>query len=267
MKKYYEPERVKQEVPTEALSDEVRALYLRPGQLIAAQERLPVAYLPMGTLEWHGRHNPLGVDTIKAERLCIETARSIGGVVMPAVPFAADAVLEDQYGKGVGMDAYAGFLLPGSFYQIDFSLLKSWLINACTRYLARGFEMVVMVSGHNPPMQQNLMDDVCYHFKSNEGAEPVVATMEYAVIDKKDPRRHSDHAGGYETSMMLYLEGNRVNLQANEGMERRELSVGSNPRLPLSEASCEAGGERFALQVEGLSRYVLQRIERLREHI
>ena len=44
------------------------------------RERCPVAYLPLGTLEWHGLHNPVGLDALKAHALAVRCARSGGGV-------------------------------------------------------------------------------------------------------------------------------------------------------------------------------------------
>jgi len=261
MNKLYEPERVREAVPAEPVPQEVRAQFLRPGELLAIQEKSPVAFQPVGTLEWHGRQNPIGCDAIKAERLAIETARKIGGVVMPAVYFAADAYRDTGKGYGLGMDPEAGFQLPGSFYQIDTDLLKQFMLNACRNYLARGFKLVVIVSGHNPPIQQNLFDEICYILKTADGKEPVFFTMEYTTIEKGNPKRSSDHAGGYETSMMLFLNGERVNLKANEGQKEPDLAIYSD--FPVSQATAEEGRLRFNLQVEGLARLVRDRLKRL----
>ena len=44
----------------------VRYERLRPAQIVARREACPVAYLPIGTIEWHGEHNPVGLDTSSA---------------------------------------------------------------------------------------------------------------------------------------------------------------------------------------------------------
>ena len=46
---------------------------------------MPVAWLPTGTFEWHSFHLPLGFDGVKAEALCVEAARAIGGFVLPTM--------------------------------------------------------------------------------------------------------------------------------------------------------------------------------------
>jgi len=265
MKKYYEPEMVKRHVPPEPIPGEVRVQYLRPGELLSILDAFPVAYQPVGTLEWHGRQNPLGCDALKAEALCVEAAKISGGAVMPAIYFSTDSMRDLGYGMGGGMDAAAGFQLPGSFYKMREALLIDFYKAACENYLSRGFKLVIIVSGHNALAQQYLFDGLCYDMKSPEGAEPVCFTMEYAVLEKGDPRRHSDHAGHYETSMMMYLHGGRVSPRANDGCEIPELAVHTNKNL--ADASAEEGEAYFRLQVEGLSRFAKMKYGNLAEKL
>ncbi len=56
---------------------------LRPGQIVARRRECPVAYLPIGTIEWHGVHNPVGLDTLKIHALLCKCAKEIGGLVFP----------------------------------------------------------------------------------------------------------------------------------------------------------------------------------------
>jgi creatinine amidohydrolase len=259
MKKYYQPEIVNEMVPLEPVPEEVRVQYLRPGELLNILETFPVAYQPIGTLEWHGRQNPLGCDAVKAERLCIEAAKRAGGAVMPPIFFAADAYRDLGHGMGCGMDAKAGFMLPGSFYKMPDVLLKSFMKKACSNYLDRGFKLVIIVSGHNAIAQQFLFDELCYELKSPEGVEPVCFTMEFAVLEKGDLRRHSDHAGHYETSMMMHLATDRVNSNANDGCAIPELAV--DTARPLAESSAEEGEICFNLQIEGLTKLAREKIK------
>ncbi|SEN87468.1 creatininase family protein [Paenibacillus sp. OV219] len=212
-------------------------------------------------LEWHGRHNPLGVDSLKAEQLCLAAAKQTGGVVMPAIHFAADAYWDAGFGIGYGMDATAGYALPGSFYSIDTQLFAALLENACRNYLSRGFRLVVLISGHNPSIQQNTIDEVCYRCKRDDGAEPVCFSMDYLLMEQGDPLRTSDHAAAIETSMMLYLHGERVNMAANEGHDREHLGVGGE--RPYSAATAAEGELRYKRQVTGLVRFAQERYARL----
>ena len=62
-----------------------------PHELEAALAEFPVAYVPVGSLEWHGRHLPLGNDSIKAHAMLVKVAEQFGGVVYPPLWFHADA--------------------------------------------------------------------------------------------------------------------------------------------------------------------------------
>src|SRR5262249_31715737 len=62
---------------------EARITHLLPHQFRERKNECPVAWIPLGTLEWHGRHLPLGVDGLIVEGLCLRAASEIGGVVFP----------------------------------------------------------------------------------------------------------------------------------------------------------------------------------------
>jgi len=44
-----------------------------------------MAFPPLGPLEWHGPHLPLGVDALNAEAVAWRVAQEVGGVVLPAL--------------------------------------------------------------------------------------------------------------------------------------------------------------------------------------
>ena len=47
----------------------VEYIKTRPGEIEAAIKEFPCALVPIGSLEWHGPHLPLGLDGIKADAL------------------------------------------------------------------------------------------------------------------------------------------------------------------------------------------------------
>ncbi|MGC1239932.1 MAG: creatininase family protein, partial [Chryseosolibacter sp.] len=47
----------------------------------------PIVYLPLGLCEPHGQVSAFGLDTIKAEWLCQEAARQVGGIVAPSMGY------------------------------------------------------------------------------------------------------------------------------------------------------------------------------------
>lgn len=69
---------------------EVRWTMMTPDELDAAIERLPLAIVPAGSLEWHGPHMTTGSDFLRGEAICEAVARRLGGgVVLPPTWVAA----------------------------------------------------------------------------------------------------------------------------------------------------------------------------------
>ncbi len=53
------------------------------GEIATAMAEVPLCYLPVGTLEWHGEHAAVGLDALKAHAVCIRAADRSGGLVAP----------------------------------------------------------------------------------------------------------------------------------------------------------------------------------------
>ncbi|MGC9326821.1 MAG: creatininase family protein, partial [Candidatus Hinthialibacter sp.] len=62
---------------------EVRLEYLRPREIEAAMSECAALFQPLGTIEWHGYQSNVGVDSLKAHRLCVLAAQKGGGLVAP----------------------------------------------------------------------------------------------------------------------------------------------------------------------------------------
>jgi len=71
---------------------EVRYELLKPSQLDQIVRETPIAYLPLGSLEWHGDHLPIGNDAIKAYEICLRAARVTGGVVLPPLWYGTECL-------------------------------------------------------------------------------------------------------------------------------------------------------------------------------
>ena len=62
---------------------EVRLERLRPDGIDAALDRAPIAWIPLGALEFHADHLPNGTDGLTGHGLLVAAAERIGGVVLP----------------------------------------------------------------------------------------------------------------------------------------------------------------------------------------
>ena len=102
---------------------------LKPQELEKIIKTSGIVYLPLGTLEWHERHLPLGLDAMVSEALCLSACEKTGGCVIPPMYFGTDRE-HNVNGKILhGMDAKAGKELVGSIYYLNdelfFEVLKT----------------------------------------------------------------------------------------------------------------------------------------------
>ena len=65
--------------------NDVRFDYMVPSAVVARRKACSLAYLPVGSLEWHGSHMPFGTDYLTVNYIAIEAARRFGGVAFPPI--------------------------------------------------------------------------------------------------------------------------------------------------------------------------------------
>jgi creatinine amidohydrolase len=54
-----------------------------PQELEEVLVKAPIAYIPIGPLEYHDAHLPYGLDAMKAHAICLRTCQLTGGVELP----------------------------------------------------------------------------------------------------------------------------------------------------------------------------------------
>jgi len=120
---------------------------LTPKEFRERIAQAPIAYLPLGTLEWHGEHLPLGADGLQSQGFFIELAKEIGGIVLPMLflgPDRKEVVDEKDY---YGMDIFGFRDLPpqqldGSVYWIEDGLFRQLIESALHLLKRAGFKIV-----------------------------------------------------------------------------------------------------------------------------
>ena len=108
---------------------------LLPEECVQRIQEMPVAYLPLGTLEWHGPHMPLGADGIQSKELFVRVAEKVGGVVLPMLFMGPDRVFNDQGKSFYGMDintegalkTYCVQQMKGSAYWMEKELFQNYI--------------------------------------------------------------------------------------------------------------------------------------------
>ena len=175
--------------------------------------------LPIGILEKHGPHGPLGSDLIKVREWSARATQREYAVVFPDYFYGQINEAKQQYGT---------FSLPSG--------LAMQLLEATCQEMGRnGFKKIIIVNGHggNPQMIryfiQNQLekkrDYVVYFFDPKTPKE----VAEKGAKMRKSEASYDMHGGENETSSLLYLRPDLVKLdrstnESGENQNRLQLS-------------------------------------------
>ncbi len=230
---------------------------MRPGQIRAAiTANLPLA-LPLGVLEYHGEHLPVGMDMLAVTRILdrIESAAPDSLIVAPAFPYgAASFAVAGPEGTGtlqVGPDALVPFsaALFAGLLNIGFRNIHG-LIHHQTENFAQGmptdlsfrlgarkaiFAHLERTRGEGwwgaPGMET-------YYGDHAQGENPFNWVQIHPLFDSAGDAYPFDHAGIGETSLMLAL--------APETVDMARAGEGAHWYVKGAEAATAALGERGA---------------------
>ena len=219
----------------------------KPEDYRRTKEKVPIAYIPWGAHEWHGVHNPLGLDTLKAHAQCQALCAETGGVVFPPV--------------------YCGFDTMKTYKGFDCTLEFS---RECVKQLAReylrnladeGFKVIVIMMGHYGGEHQKAIQEVVAEFNGSQNACIAWAFPDYEPT--KDEGFPGDHAGASETSLMLHFHPELVDLsrlaQDREPTIEEDGIGGLDPR---TNASAERGREGLRILVKNAVPRILELLRR-----
>jgi creatinine amidohydrolase len=220
------------------LSPAVQMQFLRPGQLEKALRAFPVVYVPFGLIEWHGRHLPLGNDALKAHGILVKAAEQFGGVVYPPVYF------------------HNGFPQE-SLVPVLTSLFQ--------RLKRTGVRVILGVSGHNVQGQIDMID---------KALAPVVADKTVAgmglweITLSRGPESGTDHAAKWETSNMMFLYPNLVDMSTlGDGPLAPNMKPpdGIGGQDPRKYASAEVGRRNIELAAQAIGKKARELLDSLPE--
>jgi len=82
---------------------EVRMQHMLPHQLHKALKKLPLIFIPLAPLEWHGLHLAIGTDFVNAEHVAQELAKRIGGVVLPTLCMGTERERDPKILEDLGL--------------------------------------------------------------------------------------------------------------------------------------------------------------------
>jgi len=200
-------------------------------------KKKPLGYLPIGCLERHGDHLPMGLDTIKAYGVCCLAAQVFGGVVFPPHHYAGIHMMTQE-----NIKKYTGEW--GNIYA-DATAEKS-LIDIINQFETAGLKLLVLYSGHHPTCQSEMMKRIADFYNTKNGIK-IIPFAENMVLN-------GDHAGLSETSFMLYLDKSLVDMTAIK--ERNHLEHGWPEEKSPEKASVAEGEKRTEAVLEYLEKEI-----------
>lgn len=239
------------------ITQKVRYEEMLPYEVVEAREKCPVAYLPIGGIEWHGEHNCLGLDTVKIHALAMKCAESGGGVVFPALFYGEP---REHYLMEANHDPDGRILStmkippenfrPGYMQETQIEEDMNYvrlLIKILRQIHSLEFRVITIMAGHYPLLRhaQAAVELSC--LQMGPGVR-VWATSGYDLVKDELPDA-GDHAAAWETSLMMYLRPELVDL-SQLPQDPNELLIGVMGRDPRQHASREFGHRGTELIVE-----------------
>lgn len=220
--------------------------------------------LPVGALEQHGHHLPLGTDLLVVGAICEEVARGLGALVAPTLPYGYKS-----HTRTGGGDAFPG---TTNMSAATFMTVVREILSECVRHGAR---RLLVVNGHyeNEWFLREACHEVGREFGS-DGALRVVLMNYWDVRDEGVTERlygsseplmpELQHAAWLETSLALHLVPGAVAEDAYPEPEvasfrpydvfppDRQGLPPSGSLSPVGPASAEAGRGLFDHYVAGI---------------
>ena len=191
-------------------------------QLNDALAERSLVFVPIGSMEFHGRHLPLGLDTLHAYEFCTSVARQTGGVVLPPTYWNANG--------------HVGW--PGSM------LVRERTFRALVRDIigllaAQHVRLVVISTGHWPQKQAATIARLAREAMDDLPGSPEILTLDPFGCNPYDST--PGHGGKTETSLMLALRPDLVDMHELEKGEEALAGIGDD----AGDGSAEFGRKYF----------------------
>jgi len=227
------------------MTEKVLYTELTPQAFRARIAAAPIAYLPLGTLEWHGEHMPLGTDAIQPEGFFPMLAQDVGGIVFPSLFVGPDRMRVEPDGSELyGMDIlgenypehkhYPEGLRDGSCYWLPPELYDQ-LLSAIMKQIARAGFRIVLAVGHGPSTNHFRENIETYREKFGLDCYSAWGEEEWST----DMQFQSGHAGKIETSVVMACRPGLVQMELlGDDMDQYPVAISDDPR---GTASAEHG--------------------------
>lgn len=186
---------------------------LLPDEIRALTNGASIAFLPIGSMEWHGLHMAMGMDTAHAYAVATGLAEALNGAVLPPLYIGTEQLRTPETLKKVGFsgsETVTGMDFPATTVKSMYwpEELFCAIIRQQARFLIEmGFQTVVLVNGHGADNQIAALNAIAELLSGETGACVI-----NQLILSEDCGVGVGHAGLYETAVMLALVPQGVDL-------------------------------------------------------
>lgn len=161
-------------------------------------QRIKGVILPVGSIEAHGPHLPLGTDLFTIYEICKRVIKKVEVFLAPPLYFGLCRSTRD---------------IPGTL-SLRGESLKGLLFDLLESLYRQGLRSFVILSGHAGGTHNAFLVDTAETFiekfpSSRFFVADIISLLKDILRELGIPERDS-HAGEWETSLMLYLRGELV---------------------------------------------------------
>ena len=135
----------------------MKTIYLKEFKELVEKE---IAFIPLGTVEWHGNYLPIETDFLVADKICQDLAKNFGGYVLPPFYMGGYSAAIIDGVEMRGMDKKLGKKLYGSVYFLESDLFVKILSSLIDNLKQQGFKKIVLVTGHGGDSQEAALKQV-----------------------------------------------------------------------------------------------------------
>jgi creatinine amidohydrolase len=160
----------------------------------------PLVILPVGALEAHGPHLPLGSDQIQAEVTALELAERVDALVAPTVP----------YGSAPGARQFPGTV------SLSMEELETHVAGVLSELARTGVRRLLVLSGHGERGHMAALREAGERAMREHPGLKVVVLCDYEFVYElrgQDAPASDGHAGLLETSRVMALAPETVGAQ------------------------------------------------------
>jgi len=208
----------------------------------------PLVIVPIGALEAHGPHLPLGADQIQAEGTALALAERVDGLVAPTVP----------YGSAPGARRFPGTV------SLTIAQLETHVAGVLGEFARTGVRRILVLSGHAERGHMAALREAADQTVRDHLGVRIVVLSDYDFVYElrgKESPATDGHAGLLETSRVLALAPHLVGAERPVGEYRHSPFVPGTP-TPADWPESVIGDTRPASKELGerVQAYVLDRL-------